>query len=74
MKMGKLRRSRKYEEYYGKPYTPKTLTPIKVCLKCGRQLPERSQLQHCPYCEGTLQTKYIRKPTETGGKAKGFLG
>ncbi|MCS7124532.1 MAG: hypothetical protein NZ932_03855 [Candidatus Bathyarchaeota archaeon] len=52
--------SKKYEQYYGEPYKPKTLTEVKFCVKCGRELPSNSRTRNCPYCAGTIKTRYIR--------------
>jgi len=59
-------KSKKYEQYYGKPYKPKTIIEVKRCVKCGRELPENSKAHNCPYCGGTLKTFYRRV---TCGKA-----
>lgn len=58
---GKRHKSKKYEQYYGEPYVPKTLKEVQVCKKCGKTLPENLTAHNCPYCGGTLQTKYIPK-------------
>gem|GEM_PF-2967211 len=61
MTKGKRYKSRKYEEYYGETYTPKTLKEVKVCSRCGRTLTEGTRAKACPFCGGTLITKYIKK-------------
>ena len=53
--------SKKYEQYYGQPYKLKTLVEVKVCQKCGRELPAISIAHRCPYCGGSLITKCIPK-------------
>jgi len=60
MTKGKRYKSKKYEEYYGEIYKPKTLEEVKVCSRCGRILPEGSKAQTCPFCGGSLITKYIK--------------
>jgi rRNA maturation endonuclease Nob1 len=61
------RKSKKYLQYYGKPYVPKTLTYIKVCSVCGRQFPYDSKTRFCPYCSGSIVTKtIIKKPNKKG--------
>lgn len=56
----KKRKSKKYEEYYGEPYTPKTLVQVKVCQKCGRIFTANSRvMQKCPHCHRTLLIKYL---------------
>jgi predicted RNA-binding Zn-ribbon protein involved in translation (DUF1610 family) len=55
------RHKSKNEQYYGEPYKLKTLVEVKVCTNCGREMPERSKLQDCPYCGGTLIIKCIPK-------------
>jgi len=55
------RKAKKYEQYYGEPYSPKTLVELKVCIKCGRELPENSQSRRCSYCGGELVVKYVSK-------------
>lgn len=62
MTKGKKRKSKKFKEYYGRPYTPKTLVEVKRCKKCRREMPEHSTTRHCPYCGGMLQTTY--RPVE----------
>jgi len=61
MTKGKRHKSKKYEQYYGEPYTPKTLVEVKRCVKCGREMPENSKGLACPVCGGSLITKYVSK-------------
>jgi rubrerythrin len=58
---GRRHKSKMYEEWYGQPYTLKTLVEVKVCQKCGRELPITSTDRNCPYCRGPLITKCIPK-------------
>jgi len=37
------------------------LVEVKVCQKCGRELPTTSIAHRCPYCGGSLATKCIPK-------------
>ncbi len=55
-------KSKQYEKWYGEPYKPKTLVEVRRCMKCGRDLPEKSTARRCPYCSGKLQT--ICRPVE----------
>jgi rRNA maturation endonuclease Nob1 len=48
--MGKCRKSKKYEEYYGRPYEPKTFTFVWVCPKCGWTKPEVLNCHTCGRC------------------------
>ena len=57
------RKSKKFEQYYGVPYEPKTFVKIKVCVKCGRIVKD-GKAKTCPYCSGTLIEKYVRKSSE----------
>jgi len=35
------------------------LVKVRICVKCGKELPKTSRSQHkCPYCQGNLITKY----------------
>ena len=38
-----------------------TLAEVKVCAKCGRELPITSSAQSCSYCGGPLITKCVPK-------------
>jgi rRNA maturation endonuclease Nob1 len=58
---GKRHKSKKYDQYYCESNEPKTLMEVKVCKKCGRELPENSQSRRCPYCRGELAAKYVSK-------------
>jgi DNA-directed RNA polymerase subunit RPC12/RpoP len=57
--MGKRRKSRKYEEYYGKPYEPKTFIEVLACPKCGWKLGTLKR-QECPRCGVRLIRKMER--------------
>ena len=61
MTKGRRHISKKYEQYYGEPYRLKTLVEVKVCQKCGRELPEGQTSRECPYCGGALIIKCIPK-------------
>ena len=61
MTKSKSHKSKKYEQYYGEPYVAKTLVEIKRCVKCGREQPENSKVHSCPFCGGTLATRYVSK-------------
>jgi len=50
-----------YEKFYGKEYVAKTIVEIRECKKCGRELPEKSVANRCPYCNGPLRTRYVSK-------------
>jgi len=39
----------------------KTLAEVKVCVKCGRELPITLTAQNCSYCGGPLITKCVPK-------------
>jgi len=67
MTKSKRRKSKQYEKWYGETYKPKTLVEVKVCMKCGRDLPEHSTVHKCPYCGGILQT--ICRPVERERRA-----
>jgi len=58
------RKSRIYEKWYGRAYTIKTLAEVKVCAKCGKELPEGQASRECPYCGGPLITKCVPKEKE----------
>jgi len=57
------RKSKKFEQYYGVPYEPKTFVKVKVCVNCGRIVKD-SRARTCPNCSGTLIEKYVRKSRE----------
>jgi rRNA maturation endonuclease Nob1 len=61
------RKAKKYLQYYGKPYIPKTLIHIKVCVKCGRRYAVDSKARFCTYCNGTLAIKTIIKKSNKKG-------
>lgn len=61
MTKGKRHKSKKYEQYYGEPYTLKTLVEVKRCGKCGREQLENSKARSCPYCGGSFIIKYVPK-------------
>lgn len=67
MTKGKRHKSKQYEKWYGEPYQPKTIVESKVCMRCGRKMPENFTVQRCPYCGGTLQI--ICRPVERELKA-----
>ena len=54
-------KSKKYERYYGEPYKTKTFVKVRFCSKCGRKLPEDSEVRNCPYCGGILTEKYVKR-------------
>jgi rubrerythrin len=58
--MGKQRKSRKYEQYYGKPYEPKTFIFVYVCPKCGWIKPETFTYRNCVRC-GTQLIRVTRR-------------
>jgi len=58
MTKGKRHIAKKYEEYYGEPYIPKTLTEAKRCQRCGKTVD--SKARHCPRCGGTLAIIYLK--------------
>jgi len=61
MTKGKNYKSRIFEKYYGELSTLKTLVEIKRCVKCGRERPKNSKGLSCPFCGGTLATRYVSK-------------
>jgi len=70
MAKGRRHKSKKYEQYYGEPYKPKTLKEVRRCVKCGREQPATSKIHTCPYCGATLKTIY--KPVERERKPSDF--